>query len=172
LGKGSTFTVMLPLSPVYRREEAEKKRTHARTAEGEPLPSYEGPERLDGLKVLVVDDERDTLDMLKVGLSASGAQVRAVGSAAEALAAFGEDPPDVLISDIGMPDVDGYQLIRQLRELPPERGGAVPAIALTAYARTEDRLQALRAGYQMHVPKPVELAELIAVASSLVRRVK
>jgi CheY-like chemotaxis protein len=75
-----------------------------------------------------------------------------------------------LISDIGMPGEDGYELIRRVRELPAESGGSVPAIALTAYARTEDRLQALRAGYQMHVPKPVELAELIAVAASLTRR--
>ena len=94
----------------------------------------------------------------------------ASASAAEALAAFAEEPPDVLISDIGMPETDGYQLIRKIRELPADRGGHAPAIALTAYARTEDRLQALRAGYHMHVPKPVELAELIAVASSLVRR--
>ncbi|HEX8559038.1 MAG TPA: ATP-binding protein [Pyrinomonadaceae bacterium] len=165
LGRGSTFTVLLPLSPVLRRDEAPSP-----PAARAPLPSYEGPERLDGVKVLVVEDERDTLEMLKVGLAGSGAQVRAASSAAEALAAFGEDPPDVIISDIGMPETDGYQLMRQIRELPAARGGQTPAIALTAYARTEDRLQALRAGYQMHVPKPVELAELIAVASSLVRR--
>jgi CheY-like chemotaxis protein len=76
----------------------------------------------------------------------------------------------VLISDIGMPGEDGYDLIRRLRSLAPERGGKIPAIALTAYARVEDRLQALRSGYQMHVPKPVELAELVAVAASLVNR--
>ena len=94
----------------------------------------------------------------------------AAGSAAEALAAISSGAPDLLISDIGMPDEDGYDLIRRVRELPADSGGKVPAIALTAYARTEDRLQALRAGYQMHVPKPVEMAELIAVAASLVRR--
>jgi CheY-like chemotaxis protein len=78
--------------------------------------------------------------------------------------------PDVLISDIGMPGEDGYELIRRVRQLPSESGGKVPAIALTAYARTEDRLQALRAGYHMHVPKPVELTELVAIVASLVRR--
>jgi CheY-like chemotaxis protein len=78
--------------------------------------------------------------------------------------------PDLLVNDIGMPDEDGYDLFRKLRTLSDERGGKVHAIALTAYARTEDRLQALRAGYQVHVPKPVELAELVAVAASLVRR--
>jgi CheY-like chemotaxis protein len=90
-------------------------------------------------------------------------------SAQDALAAMKEKVPDVLVSDIGMPDVDGYELIQQLRKLPPEQGGKVPAIALTAYARVEDRMRALRAGYQMHVPKPVELAELVAVAASLAR---
>ena len=92
------------------------------------------------------------------------------GNAADALDALTANVPDVLISDIGMPGIDGYDLIRQVRRLPGGRGGKVPAIALTAYTRTEDRLQSLRAGYDMHVPKPVELAELIAVASTVVRR--
>jgi CheY-like chemotaxis protein len=78
--------------------------------------------------------------------------------------------PDILISDIGMPGIDGYDLIRQIRQLPADAGGKVAAIALTAYTRVEDRLQALRAGYDMHVPKPVELAELVAVAASVARR--
>lgn len=81
-----------------------------------------------------------------------------------------EDPPALLVSDIGMPGDDGYELIRRVRALPAESGGCVPAIALTAYARTEDRMRALRAGYQMHVTKPVELAELAAVVASLVKR--
>jgi CheY-like chemotaxis protein len=93
-----------------------------------------------------------------------------VGSAAEALEAIAAEVPDLLISDIGMPGEDGYELIRLVRQLPAETGGKLPAIALTAYARVEDRMQALRAGYQMHVPKPVELAELVAVAASLIRR--
>jgi CheY-like chemotaxis protein len=117
-----------------------------------------------------VDDEPDTRELLKAGLGQCGAQVSAVASASEALEAIEAALPDLLISDIGMPNVDGYELIRKIRALPAGKGGKVPAIALTAYARTEDRLQALRAGYQMHVPKPVELAELVAVASSLVQR--
>ena len=94
----------------------------------------------------------------------------AQASAAEALGEMERTSPNVLISDIGMPDEDGYDLIRRVRQLPAEAGGRVPAIALTAYARVEDRMQALRSGYQMHVPKPVEMAELAAVAASLVRR--
>jgi CheY-like chemotaxis protein len=120
--------------------------------------------------VLVVDDETDTREVLKAGLAHCGAQVSVVASSPEALEAIQAAPPDLLISDIGMPHVDGYELMRKVRELPAEKGGKIPAIALTAYARTEDRLQALRAGYQMHVPKPVELAELVAVAAALVSR--
>ncbi len=108
--------------------------------------------------------------MLKAGLGQCGALVTVAASAAEALAVITETPPDVLVSDIGMPDEDGYELMRKVRALPAAQGGTVAAVALTAYARTEDRLQALRAGYQMHVPKPVELTELAAVVASLARR--
>jgi CheY-like chemotaxis protein len=168
-GKGATFTVVLPIAPVYQSNDAEE-RVHP--AERDTLPSYECPERLDGLRVLVVDDEPDTRELLKIGLNQCGAEVIIAGSAAEALETIASDLPDVLISDIGMPGEDGYELIRRVRELPVESGGRVPAIALTAYARTEDRMQALRAGYQMHVPKPVELAELVAIVASLVQRGK
>ncbi|HEX8177195.1 MAG TPA: PAS domain S-box protein [Pyrinomonadaceae bacterium] len=167
LGNGSTFTVLLPVAPVYASEMA-TERVHP--AARDTLPSYECAERLDGLRVLVVDDEPDTRELLKAGLSQCGAEVSTASSASEALEAIEAAPPDLLISDIGMPDTDGYDLIRRIRELSADKGGRVPAIALTAYARTEDRLQALRSGYQMHVPKPVELAELVAVASSLVQR--
>jgi CheY-like chemotaxis protein/anti-sigma regulatory factor (Ser/Thr protein kinase) len=166
-GQGSTFTVLLPVSPVYQSIDQER-RVHP--AARDTLPLYECPERLDGLKVLAVDDEPDTRELLKVGLEQCGAHVTVAGSAAEALEAIRTAVPDLLISDIGMPDKDGYELIRSVRELPAEVGGKLPAIALTAYARVEDRMQALRAGYQMHVPKPVELAELVAVAASLVQR--
>jgi CheY-like chemotaxis protein len=125
---------------------------------------------LDGLKVLVVDDEADARELLRVGLGQCGAEVTAAGSAQEALAAFAAMRPEILISDIGMPDEDGYTLIRKIRALPAEAGGRIPAIALTAYARAEDRLQTLRAGYQMHVVKPVEITELVAVVASLVQR--
>ena len=166
-GRGSTFTVTLPVAPVYMETEA-GERVHP--AARETLPNYGCPDRLDGLKVLVVDDERDTLEMLRIGLSNCGADVTVVGSASDALEAISASVPDVIISDIGMPDVDGYEFMRRVRALPADGGGRVPSVALTAYARTEDRLQALRSGYQMHVPKPVELAELVAVTASLAQR--
>jgi PAS domain S-box-containing protein len=166
--KGATFTVMLPISPVYS-VDASGSRVHP--AARELLPSVDDcTDRLDGLRILVVDDESDTRDLLKQGLEFCGAKVSVAANAADALEALTGNFPDILISDIGMPQVDGYELIRQIRLLPRERGGKIPAIALTAYTRTEDRLQALRAGYDMHVPKPVELAELVAVAATVVRR--
>jgi CheY-like chemotaxis protein len=166
-GQGATFTVKLPIVPVYQRENL-SERVHP--AARDPLPGYDCPDRLDGLKVLVVDDEPDTRDLLKVGIGQCGAEVTTAGSVQEALEAIERERPDLLISDIGMPEEDGYDLIRRVRTLPVESGGRVPAIALTAYARTEDRMQALRAGYQMHVTKPVEMAELVTVAASLVER--
>ncbi len=165
--QGATFTVRLPLVPVYQVDpEGGKVYPAARDL----MPLTEGDDRLDGLKILVVDDEPDTRELLKTGLENCGALVTVACSVAKALDAIRTEQPDVLISDIGMPGEDGYDLIRRLRSLSSERGGKIPAIALTAYARVEDRLQALRAGYQMHVPKPVELAELVAVAASLVNR--
>jgi PAS domain S-box-containing protein len=167
-GHGSTFTVMLPITPVYHVDES-GGRVHP-AARDLLRPIDDCADRLDGLRILVVDDEADTRDLLKQGLEYCGAKVRVVGTANEALELLISTSPDVLISDIGMPVVDGYDLIKQVRGLPPDRGGRVPAIALTAYTRTEDRLQSLRAGYDMHVPKPVELAELVAVAATVVRR--
>jgi PAS domain S-box-containing protein len=164
-GHGSTFTVSLPSAPARARPDAA-----APEEKPEPLPAYGCPERLDRLKVLIVDDEPDTLLMLKIGLSRCGAAVRATDSVAGALEALDAERFDVLISDIGMPGEDGYELIRKVRARPAEEGGRIPAVALTAYARVEDRLQALRSGFQMHVPKPVELAELVAVTASLVHR--
>jgi PAS domain S-box-containing protein len=166
-GKGATFTVMLPISPVYQVDT-----TGSRVHPGarDLLPPADSTDRLDGLRILVVDDEADTRDLLKQGLEYCGATVQVAESAAEALESLKVSVPDVLISDIGMPGTDGYNFIRQVRKLSPHRGGRVAAIALTAYTRIEDRLQALRAGYDMHVPKPVELTELIAVAASVVRR--
>ena len=166
-GKGATFTVMLPITPVYQ-VDASGGRVHPGARD--LLPPNDSTDRLDGLRILAVDDEADTRELLKQGLEYCGAQVKVVGSAEEAIQALMSSVPDILISDIGMPETDGYDLIRQVRTLPSDRGGKVPAIALTAYTRVEDRLQALRAGYDMHVPKPVELAELVAVAATVVRR--
>jgi PAS domain S-box-containing protein len=164
---GATFTVRLPLVPVYQKQNG-AERVHP--AARETLPSFSCPERLEGLKVLVVDDEADTREMLKFGISQCGAVVTTAASASEALEAMDKEKPEILISDIGMPDEDGYELIKKVRARPVERGGEIPAIALTAYARTEDRMRVLRSGYQMHVPKPVEFAELVAIMASLLKR--
>ena len=167
-GKGATFTVMLPITPVYQVDSS-GGRVHPGARD--LLPPDTPTDRLDGLRILVVDDEADTRDLLKQGLEYCGAKVKVVGCATEAMDSLKLGAiPDILISDIGMPGTDGYSFIRQVRKLPAHRGGKIAAIALTAYTRVEDRLQALRAGYDMHVPKPVELAELVAVAASVARR--
>jgi PAS domain S-box-containing protein len=165
--KGSRFTVSLPIVPVYQ-VDLDGGRVYP--VQRELLPSTEIEDRLDGISILVVDDEADTRHLLKRGLEDCGAQVMVAESAAEASLVIQREVPDLLISDIGMPEEDGYEMMRKLRLLPAENGGKIPAIALTAYARVKDRLRALRSGYQMHVPKPVELAELVAVAYSLVKR--
>jgi PAS domain S-box-containing protein len=165
--QGSTFTIVLPVVPIYRVDQA-GARVHLTTQN--LLPSAEYTARLDALKILIVDDEPDTQELLKTSLSECGADVTVAASVSEALGTFEVSVPDVVISDIGMPGEDGYDFIRRLRALPKESGGKVPAIALTAYARVEDRLRALRAGFQMHVPKPVELAELVTVVASVAGR--
>lgn len=166
-GHGATFTVTLPITPVYQVDSS-GSRVHP--AARDLLPANDIADRLDGLRVLVVDDEADTRELLRQGLEYCGATVKVVGSAGEAVDALITFVPDVLISDIGMPGTDGYDLIRHIRALPANKVRRIPAIALTAYTRVEDRLSALRAGYDMHVPKPVELAELVAVAATVTRR--
>jgi PAS domain S-box-containing protein len=166
--QGATFRVRLPLMPVYQSSTTQEANAHA--AGGHNFLPLECPERLDGLKVLAVDDEADTREVIRAVFEQCGAKVTTASSAAEALVLLEETVPDVLISDIGMPDEDGYELIAKVRALPAERGGKIPAVALTAYARAEDRLRALRTGYQMHVPKPVELAELVAIVARLTER--
>jgi CheY-like chemotaxis protein len=124
---------------------------------------------LDGLRILVVDDERDTRDLLKEVLEGCGAKVVTCASAREGLAAVRRLHPNVLVADIEMPGESGYELIRELRALPPEDGGRTPAAALTAYAGAQDRMRALNAGFEFHVPKPVQPAELAAVVATLAR---
>jgi PAS domain S-box-containing protein len=167
-GLGATFIVRLPLTPVYEKTSTQEQAIHL--ADSSRLLTLECPERLDGLKILAVDDEADTRELLRSVFEHCGAKVTTAASAAEALTMLEEMRPDVLISDIGMPEEDGYELITKVRALPVERGGKTPAVALTAYARAEDRLRALRTGYQMHVPKPVELAELVAIVARLAER--
>jgi CheY-like chemotaxis protein len=121
------------------------------------------------VRVLVVEDEADTQHLLRALLEGSGSQVATASSVAEALELFKQWQPEVLISDIGMPNEDGYSLIRKVRAWEAQQGAVrVPAIALTAYARAEDRVCALRAGFQIHVPKPIQPDELIATVASLV----
>ena len=167
-GLGATFRVKLPLVPVYTgtAERMERGQTAARNAEH----FIEYPEKLDGLKVLVVDDEADTLELISVLLGQCGAEVTTARSSAEALSLVEGLRPDAIVSDIGMPGEDGFEFIRKLREQPAERGGRIPAVALTAYARAEDRVRVLRSGYQMHVVKPVELAELVAIVAHIAGR--
>jgi CheY-like chemotaxis protein/anti-sigma regulatory factor (Ser/Thr protein kinase) len=166
-GTGASFIVTLPLLTDYRQAATEEPQ---HTVRSDNRVALECPERLDGLKILVIDDEADTRELLRVALSQCDAEVMTAGSVREALELFQQHRPDILISDIGMPEQDGYELIRRIRELPAELGGDVQAVALTAYARAEDRLRVLRSGYQMHVAKPVEMAELIAVVASLAGR--
>jgi CheY-like chemotaxis protein len=123
---------------------------------------------LGGLHVLIVDDEADIRDLVAFILEQSGAEVTVATSASEALAALNQSLPDVILCDIGMPEVDGYMLIRQVRALLPERGGLIPAIALTAYAGESNQKQALAAGFQLHISKPVEPEELVRAIAQLI----
>jgi CheY-like chemotaxis protein len=121
-----------------------------------------------GLKILVVDDDKDTLELLEWVLRRAGAEVTAVSSAKAAMAAVEKDRPHVLVSDIAMPEEDGLSLMRRIRALPKDKGGRLPAVALTAHSMVQDRLQSLRAGFQSHVPKPVVPEELVEVVTSIV----
>jgi len=168
-GRGATFALTLPLKSLGNDGgEGEAQACSEPLTSGEAL--RECPPALDGLHVLVVDDEEDTLELLRTVLEFCGARVTTARSAASALRAFGEESPDVLVSDIGMPDMDGYELIRRVRRLRPEEGGRTPALALTAYAREEDRRRAIRAGFQSHLAKPAAPDELAEVVASLAGR--
>jgi len=159
-GKGATFTVQLPL----QMDELD-----GALEPSSPMPH---PSRriLDGLGVLVVDDDVPTCEAIAAVLEQYGAQVTAVTSASLALAAIATGKPDILISDIGMPNQDGYSLIARVRALEPEQGGQIPAIALTAFVRDEDRVRSLQAGFQSYVPKPVESDELVAMVAHLLQQ--
>ena len=166
-GEGSQFTVRLPamIASEHETPEIPKQPVLAAIEARQRVPSS-----LDGLRVLVVDDEIDARSLLTTMLEHCGAQVVAVGSAREGLESVESWKPDVLIADIGMPIEDGYGLIKKVRALPKERGGQTPALALTAYARTEDRARALSEGYQVHLAKPVDRFELAAVLTNLGHR--
>ncbi|MES2643507.1 MAG: PAS domain S-box protein [Myxococcota bacterium] len=167
VGQGASFIVQLP---VVRGQGGTLPPVLVGSAPSEPAPlPYEMPD-LSGLKILAVDDEADARDLIQRVLEDCGAHVIVAASAAEALALVEQERPDLLLSDIGMPDVDGYELLRLVRELGPERGGAVPAIAVTAFARSKDRTRVLRAGFRFHLAKPLEPAELIVTVASVLGR--
>ena len=165
-GRGAAFTISLPLA-----------KPHALAARPDRAPAFARPSRaaemtlrdLSGVHVLVVDDERDARELINRILSECHAEVTMASDAAEALAAIEARRPDLLISDLGMPGVDGFELLARVRALGPSRGGNIPALALTAFARSEDRMRALDAGFMAHISKPVEPTELIAAVEALVQ---
>jgi signal transduction histidine kinase/CheY-like chemotaxis protein len=165
-GNGTTFIVSLPISVVHTLDKGTNLQ-HGKTQRQEVLLHTTD---LKGIKVMVVDDEADAIGLVKHIMEDCGASVKACTSGSECLECVPAFKPDVIIMDIGMPDMDGYTLIAAVRALSPEQGGRTPAVALTAFARSEDRRQAMLAGFDVHVAKPVEPGELVAVVSRLARR--
>jgi CheY-like chemotaxis protein len=168
LGKGAMFTLYLPLVEV-RNPVREPTRLLSATA----LPVCNSESQcLSNIRVLVVDDEADNREMMTTVLQQYGAEVMAVASVKEALKAVIQQPPDILVSDIGMPEEDGYTLIRQLRQQEAANQKPLPAVALTAYARESEQQLALAAGFQMHIAKPMEPNNLVEAIAKLVNRTK
>jgi CheY-like chemotaxis protein len=162
-GRGAAFRVQLPISESRSPVADEPARTIAPSRETPALQ----PPQLKGLRVLVVEDDRDTAELFERFLGDAGASVALVHSVDAALDTLPRFAPHVLVSDIGMPDVDGYEFLRRVRNLDPSQGGAIPAVAVTAFARAEDRTRAILAGYQAHLAKPVDAPELIATVRML-----
>jgi hypothetical protein len=164
-GQGATFSVDLPVS--IMQVESERERAHPTAESGEPdavaIP------RLDGIQAFVIDDEPDARELLQRVLTEQGANVTLFDSADSALAAIATSRPTVIVSDVGMPGIDGYQMMRTLRAGEP-RESRIPALALTAFARAEDRKRALIAGFQAHLAKPFDVAELVLLVADLVGR--
>jgi signal transduction histidine kinase/CheY-like chemotaxis protein len=159
VGKGTELTVTIPLLA-----------EGALAVGGSDRPPQSALSTLAGIRVVVVDDEQDARDLVAAVLEQAGAVVTSVGSAEEAMHAINERPPSLLVSDIGMPGEDGYALIARVRALPAESGGRVPAVAVTAFTRDDDRARALRAGYTAHVAKPIDPAELVTLVSNVTTR--
>jgi CheY-like chemotaxis protein len=160
-GLGATFTVRLPLSGKVKGQENSLAGLSERSTADEPLS---------GMRILVVDDEPDMRELISFSLEDAGAEVLTVAVPQEALTALTNFQPDVLLSDIGMPGMDGYMLLRQVRSLPPEGGGLIPAIALTAYAGEFNKQQALQAGFHRHLAKPIEPDQLIKTIAALLSK--
>jgi PAS domain S-box-containing protein len=163
-GHGATFTVKLPQT-IFARTAGESERRHPTLG---PLPEAKGFPSLDGIRVLVVDDEPDSNEMVSTLLGASGAEVRVAASAADGLEQLKQWTPDVIVSDIGMPHEDGYMFLAKLHA-QPGRTARIPAVALTAYATADDRVRIFSAGFKAHVVKPIEPLELVVVVGSVAR---
>jgi signal transduction histidine kinase/ActR/RegA family two-component response regulator len=168
LGRGATFTICLPTPAGDRSAARLAGFADRRMMESGASPVPRMP-RLDGLRILVVDDDGDGRALTSLVLTQAGATVKAAASVREALEMLDAERPDALVSDLGLPDEDGYALIRQVRQREREHGGFLPAVALTGYARSEDRVRVLAAGFQAHVPKPVEPVELASVIADVTR---
>ena len=177
-GQGATFRVLLPIAGTARglrpagflppaALQGTKTVEDAADTTGGPAPGWEAKGSLRGLRLVLVEDELDQRQLLRRVFVDQGAEVRVAEDAAGGLELVRSVRPQVLVSDLGLPGVDGYEFLRRVRELPPGEGGRVPAVALTAFARTVDRQRALRAGYQAHVAKPAEPAELVAIIANL-----
>ncbi|HET9315777.1 MAG TPA: hybrid sensor histidine kinase/response regulator, partial [Vicinamibacteria bacterium] len=167
-GQGSTFVVSLPVPALREASVAPSELTRAEVVATRGSRAVS----LQDLSILIVDDDADGRDAVKTVLEHRGARVTVAASASEALAALDDEVPDVMVSDIGMPVRDGYELIREVRRRPRGRGGSVPALALTAYAATEDRQKTAAAGFQDYLAKPAEPSELVARIAELGRRTK
>jgi len=159
-GRGATFTIRLPLISASAK----------RFVEPDQLKLVRSQQLLSGLHVLIVDDDSDTLTLMATALTRRQANVTAVSSAGEAIQAITRKRPDVLVSDIAMPDEDGYGLIKKIRSLENGASEYIPAVAITAYAKDEDRERALSAGFQIYLAKPIELTELISVVARAAKR--
>jgi signal transduction histidine kinase/ActR/RegA family two-component response regulator len=170
-GRGTTFTVSLPISSGEAEGGQATALRERRIAALTPSPISHLP-RLDGLRILVVDDSADGRTLTSLVLTQAGASVNAVATVREALQMLEVERADVLVSDIGLPDDDGYGLIQQIRQHEAEHGGFLPAIALTGYARAEDQAQSLAAGFQAHIPKPVEPVELVTTIATMTRHLR
>jgi CheY-like chemotaxis protein len=161
--RGSTFRLSLPA-------HIEGRPAVAVAARGKRPRARKQAALLSGLRALVVDDDRDARELVTEVLRSRGMKVTTAASADEGLAALDRDVPDVLVSDIAMPEHDGYDLIRQVRQRSSDRGGLVPALALTAYARPEDSERSISSGFQLHLAKPVDVDNLVSAVATLAGR--
>ncbi len=168
LGRGATFTIRLPISAgeAHAGQAAVLAERRFAASTASPMPRLP---RLDRLRILVVDDDADGRILTSLVLTQAGASVKAVGSVREALRLLEGEGPDVLVSDIGLSDEDGFALIRQIRQYEADRGGFLPAVALTGFARAEDRARSIAAGFQAHVQKPVDPVDLVKAIATITR---